>query len=89
MPSLFNALMQLYGNVPAEALEPSNTQHQSRIRIFESQKKSEIADVTTIDSSNVRPDKRYDVTVEVHQRITAEDWYQDVRHIELALDEDV
>jgi hypothetical protein len=89
MPSLFNALMSLYRDVPAGALEPSNTWHRSRIRTIESQKGSEMADVTTVDSFDVRSDKRYDVTVEVNQRVTAEDWYQDVRHVELALNEDV
>lgn len=41
-------------------------------------------------ASSTKPVRRYDdyrATVRVNRRITAPDWYQDVRHIELDLEE--
>ena len=92
-PAVFEALEKLLHKSPGE-LEDANARPYPRIRLLDATVSHEDGKFASNSGQPSRsivdlPHSRHDVMVKVNRRMTAEDWYQDVRHIELELEEQI
>jgi sulfite reductase alpha subunit-like flavoprotein len=88
--SLLNALVKLYPLDEGTQIIPADTLHPPRATIVDAPKASSVDSFVLSPSDKTDPHTTYHrATVRCNNRITARDWFQDVRHIEFDFKEDI